>query len=90
MQLKENVNLLEFLQHVKHCKCDILFTTTDGDLLNLKSELSRYIFATIAGKEDFLLKGRITCSNEEDEQVLKNFLTTDTYEKERSYVFTNR
>lgn len=78
MQLKENSNLLEFLQQVKRCNSDVLFTTTDGDLLNLKSELSRYIFATITGKEDFALKGRIKCADADDAQLLKDFLTTDT------------
>lgn len=77
MRLIENVDLIKFLQQVKHCREDVLFTTKDGDILNLKSELSRYIFATVATKEDFILKGTIVCRQPADEILLHDFLLPD-------------
>lgn len=77
MRFNENINLIEFLQQVKYCRSDILFTTSDGDILNLKSELSRYILATVAGKKDFILKGAIVCRDPRDEALLCDFLPPD-------------
>lgn len=75
MRLIENVNLIEFLQQVKQCEAEVLFTTTDGDVLNLKSELSRYILAALAAKKDFILKGSIICRQQDDMTLLSRFLT---------------
>ena len=48
MKLKKDANLPDFLRTVAQCKDDVYFKTTQGDVLNLKSELSKYIFLAAA------------------------------------------
>lgn len=74
MQLRDDVDLLAFLNQIDKCKQDVYFKSTDGDNLNLKSQLSRYVMAVVANNRDFLLKGIISCKNEDDYKVLSDYL----------------
>lgn len=76
-KLKKDADLLQFLQTVKTCRGDVHFQTDDGDNLNLKSVLSQFIFAALAGKPWLLEMARISCDQEEDYLLLHPFLTSE-------------
>lgn len=74
MHIKRNTNLIDFLRAANRCQEDVLFLTQDGDVLNLKSELSRYVFASLAPNAELLSSACITCKNETDYKLLANYL----------------
>ena len=43
--------------------------------LNLKSTLSKYLFAALAGNEELLRKGKIVCQFPQDEEKLTHTLS---------------
>lgn len=73
MRLNPNINTPAFLQAVQTCKGEVCFVTKEGDILNLKSVLSQFVFtAVIAGKlQNF--EGFITVQNPKDEIRLRDF-----------------
>lgn len=62
MRLKDNCDIVAFLSAVQKCKKDVLFTTKEGDCLNLRSTLSRYVFAVIAENQGLMEQGTVKCS----------------------------
>ena len=74
MKLSENADLSQFLSTVQSCRGEARFCTQQGDELNLKSTLSQYLFAALAGNEALLQKGSIVCSLPEDIAMLSDFL----------------
>ncbi len=73
-KLKKDADLAKFLIAVKSCKNDVFFDSNEGDVLNLASTLSQYVFCSIAGQESILENGTIRCNNDADYTVLANFL----------------
>lgn len=73
-RLNPEADLNRFIRVIADCQDGVLFTTQEGDILNLKSTLSTYIFAALADRADVLLRGRIDCHNPEDEVRLADFL----------------
>lgn len=82
MNLAANADLSAFLDAVQKCSGDVLFYLPQGDKLNLKSTLSQYLFAALAGKEEMLKKGRIVCLLPQDEKKLAPLLTVSAESKE--------
>lgn len=74
MRLKKGSDVASFIRKVGQCQGEVLFCTKEGDILNLKSILARYIFATIAEKPEILYASEIVCREEEDKKVLNQFL----------------
>ena len=76
MKLKEDVVLVEFLQRAKQCTGEVYFKTVEGDILNLKSQLSQYVFlaASVSENTQHLLKGEIDCQNKTDYECLLPYL----------------
>lgn len=74
MKLIENINLTDFLQVVTTCDGNVWFETNEGDHLNLKSELCKYLFATISTKFDILSNAYIKCDKESDYTLLAAYL----------------
>lgn len=75
-QLKSPIEQVGFLKAVSACRMDVLATTENGDLLDLKSTLSQYLFALTAGQEQVLG----TCLIEFDEmdlQKLESYLKVE-------------
>lgn len=74
MRLKDNVSPSEFLQRVDQCAGEVLYKTSEGDILNLKSQLSKYLFliAVNAPETAALRRGDISCSTD-DYDVLQPF-----------------
>ena len=66
MRLKENIDLAQFLMAVSTCKGEVSFTTAEGDVLNLKSALSRYVFVVAMRHPELLENGQVVCETAED------------------------
>lgn len=73
-KLKKDADLTTFLIAVKSCKEDVFFYSNEGDILNLASTLSQYVFCSIAGQESILESGTIRCENPADYETLSDFL----------------
>lgn len=73
-KLRPEADLNHFIRCIADCRDDVLFTTREGDILNLKSALSAYIFAALADRADVLSRGCIACRSPEDEARLMEFL----------------
>ena len=74
MRLKDTVSPAEFLRYVDQCTGEVLYKTQEGDILNLKSQLSKYLFliAVNAPETAALRHGDITCG-ESDLKILMPF-----------------
>lgn len=70
MKLRENVTVAELLKKVQMCRGEVEFRTPEGDCLNLKSELSKYLFAVICEKRELMEQGILNCKSEKDRQTL--------------------
>lgn len=75
MQLREEINIMDFLAAVKKCQGEVLFETEDGDSLNLKSLLSEYLFSMVASNRNYILSGQVICRIKEDYGLLADFIT---------------
>lgn len=78
MLIKPKIDYPAFLQAIRLCKDEVTFETDDGDLLNLKSILSEYIFVTITADPDFIMNGRLICKDNADYETLKEYLEPET------------
>lgn len=76
MKLNPNPDLPAFLLQADLCTGDVVYMTPEGDRLNLKSQLSKYIFLAAANAESAvaLLSGNIMCSKPEDLEILQPYL----------------
>lgn len=74
MLLKQDIDIIKFLQQVKRCRNEVIFETTEGDRLNLTSTLSQYVFCSIASHPECWTDSTITCKNAEDYQLLAEYL----------------
>lgn len=74
MKLKPNINITLLLEQAKSCEGDITFQSAEGDILNLKSTLSAYIFATITDEPDLIKNGEIICQNTNDYKLLSDYV----------------
>ena len=74
MHLKSDADITKFLLSIKHCEDAVYYESNEGDILNLASTLSQYVFCSIANRPDLWSNGIIRCDNEKDYQVLEAFL----------------
>lgn len=75
MTLTSHTDFAAFLEAVQQCHGEVLFCTQEGDKLNLKSTLSTYLFAALAGNEELLRKGKIVCQFPQDKEKLTHILS---------------
>lgn len=77
MKLRLDVSLAAFLHCASICEGEVLYRTSEGDQLNLKSRLSQYIFLAAADRKDsaILRSGQVVCTNTDDYQKLMSYLT---------------
>lgn len=71
-KLKHKIEPVHFLKAVNQCRGDVVLTTLEGDYLNLKSTLSRYIFAVNAEQQEFP-KSEV-CFEEGDYDCIREYL----------------
>lgn len=72
--LRDNVDLTAFFSAVNRCNGNVVFLSTQGDRMNLKSTLCQYLFTSVYLHRDFQLDGTISCEEPEDEPLLRPFL----------------
>lgn len=60
--LKPKIPIKDFSLAVNRCKGEVTYETPDGDVLNLKSELSKYIFLALSMDTSHAEPGKISCS----------------------------
>ena len=73
MRLKENADLIRFLEKVKECEHDVYFYTGEGDKLNLKSKLCQLVGLTQLIEGGKIAEAYIICENPDDESKLFRF-----------------
>ena len=74
MHINPNINILNFLKQVQKCNGEVLFDTSEGARIALKSPLSQYLFFTLVSTPELLQSGTIRFEQDEDIKLLKNFL----------------
>lgn len=74
MKLRRKIDPTKFLEHVKLCSGDVLFCTSEGDVINLKSTLSQLVFAVAVQDETVLNTAQIICKENSDQEILKIFI----------------
>lgn len=74
MLLDPSANLIEFLDQVAKCDGTVLLQTPQGDSLNLRSELCRFIFMCASTNKNLLRDADIQCSCSADYQLLEKYL----------------
>ena len=60
--LKPEIRMADFVRAADHCEGEVTFETEEGDVLNLKSELCKYIFLAVSMDSKYLESGKISCS----------------------------
>ena len=80
MKLKPTISIIEFLKAIQRCQGDVFFTTADGDTLNLKSQLAKYVFLAMVSSEDLSLIsiGEVSCDDPRDCEALSVYFLSDT------------
>lgn len=73
IRLKKDIDPTQFLLRARRCTGEVLFRTEQGDVLNLKSILSEYIFVAAAADPSFPLHGALECSDPADLAALAEF-----------------
>ncbi len=71
--LKPKFPITRFLQTVDHCRGPVLFEDEEGGQLDLKSQLSKYLFLTMKPGEASLSRGRLVCEDE-DALLLSDYI----------------
>lgn len=74
MVIKKNADLTAFFARVRQCKGAVWFKTSEGDSLNLKSQLCQYVFLAAFRDQTLCLNGRISCDLEQDEPLFSDFI----------------
>ena len=72
-----NINDVEnFLEIIKKCKGSVELVSTQGDRLNLKSELTKYLaISRLFNDNTFINEMELVASEPEDVQMLVNYMT---------------
>ncbi len=74
--LKIDCNYPAFLQAVDRCTGNVSFETPEGDILNLKSQLSKFIFLAAVASPNInaLANGKVLCEDTADYPLLSEHL----------------
>lgn len=75
MRLKKDADVVSFLNAARHCENDVYFCTINGDRLDLKSELTGYVFIAQARNHDFLYQSQVEVTGTEDIRRLGDYVT---------------
>lgn len=72
--LKEHIDVMEFLDKVSLCRGEVTLVSGEGDVLNLKSELSRFALVACVDKK-IVREGKICCQDPSDYSLLSAYIT---------------
>lgn len=59
--LKYGISISDFLRTADLCEGAVLYEGRDGDSLDLKSQLSKYLFLAAERNPEYLFSGKICC-----------------------------
>ena len=71
--LKSDIDVIDFLNTASDCRGDVWLYTAAGDEINLKSELSKYVFLTAAAQPGVLETANVKVTAETDLKRLDRF-----------------
>ena len=74
MRFRKEIAAQPLLDAVSRCAGEVIFTTPEGDRLNLKSKLCQYVFSLILQNREVMAAAEIVCSNPEDYCLLGDYL----------------
>lgn len=75
MYLKQPFNAVDFFKTIDRCGGEVLLRTKEGDILNLRSQLCRFVFAVAISEKSFFEGARVECSEASDYDALRDYLT---------------
>lgn len=73
MRLKPNASIPAFLQAAQSCEGEVCFVTQEGDILNLKSVLSQFVFTAVIAGRIQSFEGLVTVQNPQDAIRLRDY-----------------
>ena len=79
MKLRGTFDTISFFKAVESCTQEVCFRSPQGDVLNLKSTLSQYLFTFLLSRRDLLRSGEITCADPHDQTILQPFMEADNH-----------
>ncbi len=71
--LKPKIRMADFILAVDACEGSVTFESQDGDVLNLKSELCKYVFLAVSLEPKQLESCKISCSPQ-DAALLTDYI----------------
>ncbi len=74
MYLKYPLNTVDFFKAIDCCQGEVLLHTKEKDILNLRSQLCRFIFAVAFSDGAFFEDARVECSVTSDYVLLQDYL----------------
>lgn len=72
-RLQPDISVTSFLRTVDKCRGEVTLESRAGDVLNLKSQLCKYLMLAAASDPEYLNSCVIVCG-EEDAKVLADYL----------------
>lgn len=75
MWLRTEIDMAEFLNAVQKCSGEVVFTTDEGDRLNLKSTLSQFVLVSVMGEALQNPNWQIELEKPADAVILQKYLT---------------
>lgn len=73
MKLKNVNNLEAFFEAVNKCSGDVYLTTNEGDRLNLKSQLTKYLALATICENSLIAEMNLEVSNSSDLALLMDY-----------------
>lgn len=80
MHLRKDIDITKFMEDIKKCTGSVHYKTLEGDILDLSSTLSQFIFCTIAIQPQHWNTGIVCCDKKEDYSILGKYLEGNTNE----------
>lgn len=71
--LREHIDVMEFLDKVNLCRGEVTLVSLEGDILNLKSELSKFALVACMDKK-IVREGKICCKDPSDYSLLSAYI----------------
>ncbi len=75
MYLKQAINSVAFFKAIDCCQGEVLLHTKEKDVLNLRSQLCRFVFAVALSEGSLFADARVECSDPSDYLLLQDYLT---------------
>lgn len=74
MTFKAHIDIPSLFAAINTCAGDVCFCTEAGDRLDLKSQLTRFLFLTVSQDEDAISTGRVELTDFKDIAKIESFL----------------